>query len=279
VQPRFSVIIPTYGRPEFLAAAIASVIAQTYADFECIVVDDASPDPAVLPPDERLRLVRRDDNGGPPAARNTGIASARGRYLAFLDDDDVWSPDRLKYAVEAHARAPVGVCWQTTLGRGDPPRGRPLEGDVGDTILDGIIPHLGATSIERLRAPRFDERYEASDDVEWWLRVAQDLRVATTPRVGLLYRVHPGARPRTGQRKRLENGFMMLDQHREWFARHPRAQAFRLMRMGLAASKIGDRRMAVRLLVQSFRFNPRFRTAWHAMRVAVAPASVATAEE
>jgi len=164
------------------------------------------------------------------------------------------------------------VCWQSTLGADAPPHGRVLEGDVRDTVLDGIIPHLGATSIERVRAPRFDERYEASDDVEWWLRVAQDLAVATTPRVGLLYRVHQGARPRTGQRKRIENGYMLLEEHSEWFARHPRAESFRLMRMGLSATRIGERRTAFGLLAKSFRLDPKPRTAWHALRALTARA-------
>jgi glycosyltransferase involved in cell wall biosynthesis len=270
VTPTFSVVIPTYGRPQFLAESLASVLAQTYADFECVVVDDASPEPAVLPADPRVRLVRRDSNGGPPAARNTGIDNALGTYIAFLDDDDVWVPDRLAAAAEAHERAPVAVCWQATLGVDAPGSGRSLEGDVSNTILDGGIPHLGATSIERSRAPHFDKRYEASDDVEWWLRVARDLEVATTPRVGLLYRVHAGARPRTGQRKRIENGYMLLDQYSDWFASHPRAKAFRMMRMGLSASRVGDRRLAVRLLAASFRLDPKPRTAWHAARAVVA---------
>jgi glycosyltransferase involved in cell wall biosynthesis len=266
LDPTFSVVIPTFGRPAFLAEAIASVLGQTFADFECIVVDDASPEPASLPADPRLRLVRREQNGGPPAARNTGIDAAEGRYVAFLDDDDIWTPERLASAFEAHRRAPIAVCWQSTLGVDAPPTGRLLEGDVRDTVLDGIIPHLGATSIERVHTPHFDERYEASDDVEWWLRVAQDLRVATTARVGLLYRVHEGARPRTGQRKRLENGYMLLAENAEWFERHPRARAFRMMRMGLSATRIGERRTALSLFTKSFRLDPKPRTAWHALR-------------
>jgi glycosyltransferase involved in cell wall biosynthesis len=269
-MPTFSVIIPTYGRAKFLSEAVASVLAQTEADFECIVVDDASPEPATVPNDARIRLIRRDENGGPPAARNTGIEAASGTYVAFLDDDDVWVPTRLGDALEAHARAPVAVCWQSTLGSTAPPSGRVLEGDVADVVLDAIIPHLGATSVERARVPRFDERYEASDDVEWWLRLTQDCRVATTTNVGLMYRVHSGYRPRTGSSKRLQNGYMMLDEHAQWFAHHPRAKAFRLMRMGLYASRVGERKAAVRLLAQSFRLDPRLRTAWHCLRVAVA---------
>jgi glycosyltransferase involved in cell wall biosynthesis len=270
VAPTFSVVIPTYGRPAFLAEAVASVLAQTDGDFECIVVDDASPEPAVLPDDPRLRLVRREENGGPPAARNTGIDAAVGRYVAFLDDDDVWTPDRLAGAREAHARAQVAVCWQSTLGQDPsvPPHGRVLEGDVRDVVLDGIIPHLGTTSIERVHALHFDVRYEASDDVEWWLRVAQECTVATTQRVGLLYRVHEGYRPRTGQQKRLENGRMLLEEHREWFDRHPRAKAFRLMRMGLSAARIGERATAVKLFAKSLRYDPKPRTAYHLLRAA-----------
>jgi glycosyltransferase involved in cell wall biosynthesis len=270
LDPTFSVVIPTFGRPAFLAEAVASVLRQSFADFECIVVDDASPEPASLADDPRLRLVRREHNGGPPAARNTGIDAARGRYVAFLDDDDIWTTERLSDAFEAHRRAPVAVCWQSTLGVEAPATGRVLEGDVGDTVLDGIIPHLGATSVERVHAPHFDERYEASDDVEWWLRLAQNLRVATAPRVGLLYRVHEGARPRTGQRKRLENGYMLLEEHAEWFACHPRAKAFRMMRMGLSATRVGERRTALSLLTTSFRLDPKPRTAWHALRSLIA---------
>jgi glycosyltransferase involved in cell wall biosynthesis len=270
MTPVFSVIIPTHGRPEYLAAAVASVRQQTFTDFECIVVDDASEQPATLPDDARFRLIRRDVNGGPPAARNTGIAAATGRYLAFLDDDDAWQPRRLEVAAAAHARAPVVVCWQTTMGM-DPEEtsGRVLSGDVADEILDGMIPHLGATTIERTAAPLFDERYEASDDVEWWLRVAHECKVETTRYVGLLYRAHSAPRTRTGHRNRIHDASMLFDQYDEWFRAHPRAKAFRLKRMGLSAVQANDRRLAVRCFIDSLRLRPEFRTAWHALCAAV----------
>jgi glycosyltransferase involved in cell wall biosynthesis len=270
VPPQFSVVVPTYGRPAFLAEALGSVLAQTFADFECIVVDDASPEPPELPGDPRVRLVRREENGGPPAARNTGIRAATGHYVAFLDDDDVWLPGRLAAAAEAHLRAPVAICWQSTLGDDRPPTGRVLEGDVSDIVLDGMIPHLGTTSIERSIVPFFDERYDSSEDVEWWLRVAQQHRVATAPVVGLAYRVHDGPRTRTGQRKRVENGRRLLSEHDDWFRAHPRAKAFRLKRMGLSALKVNDRRTALRCFASSLRLDPKPRTAWHALR-ALAP--------
>jgi glycosyltransferase involved in cell wall biosynthesis len=266
LAPTFSVIIPTYGRSSLLAEAVASVLAQSFADFECIVVDDASPEAPTLPDDPRLQLIIRDRNGGPPAARNTGIAAATGEYVAFLDDDDVWRPGRLSAAAEAHTRAPVAICWQSTLGEPDPEPSRVLEGDVRDTVLDGMTPHLGATSIERGVTPRFDERYEAGEDVEWWWRVAQELCVTTAPYVGMLYRVHAGARPRTGQQKRIENARIFMAEHADWFGAHPRAKAFRLKRMGLSALQIDDRRLALRCFAMSLRLHPQPRTAWHALR-------------
>jgi glycosyltransferase involved in cell wall biosynthesis len=272
MTPQFSVVVPTYGRPAFLAEALASVLAQTLTDFECIVVDDASPNSPHLPDDSRVRLVRRAGNGGPAAARNTGIDAATGRYVAFLDDDDVWTVGRLALAAAAHERAPVAVCWQSTLGAtGTRANGRVLDGRVGDVILDAIVPHLGATSVARDVVPRFDERYDTAEDVDWWLRVAQSLPVATTPEVGLLYRVHDGPRARTALSRRIAGAQMLLDEHRAWFRSHPHAMAFRLKRMGLTALRVDDRRLARRCFRQSLRLDPQPRTAWHALR-ALAPA-------
>ena len=154
MTPLFSIVVPTYGRPEFLGECLASILQQTVEDFEVIVVDDASPEPVELPvEDARVRLLRRDTNGGPAAARNTGMAVAMGTYLAFCDDDDLFAPQRLQLAVEGLERAPVACCFNRYL---DMPAGRPVavEGDVADTILDDMAPHLGRTALRRELAPR-----------------------------------------------------------------------------------------------------------------------------
>src|SRR5208282_4925870 len=100
-----SVIIPTYNRTEQTIAAIDSVLAQTYSNFEVIVVDDGSTDRSgdVIQrfisqrPDgcQQIRFFR-ELNQGASAARNTGIANARGEYIAFLDSDDIWVPEKLE---------------------------------------------------------------------------------------------------------------------------------------------------------------------------------------
>ncbi len=100
--PLISVIIPTYNRAAYLAEAIASVTSQTWSPLELIVVNDGSTDETAAtlaglvakPQPVSLRILCQD-NAGPGAARNAGVAVARGEFLAFLDSDDLWLPDKL----------------------------------------------------------------------------------------------------------------------------------------------------------------------------------------
>jgi len=106
--PLFSVVIPAYKAEKFIALTLQSVYRQTEPDFEVIVVNDGSPDGTggvlARETDPRLRVITQP-NGGECAARNRGIAEARGEFLAFLDSDDAWRPDHLAHArrfFEAH---------------------------------------------------------------------------------------------------------------------------------------------------------------------------------
>lgn len=104
--PLVSVVIPTYGRPEYLQGAIQSVVKQTYRRVEIIVVDDCSPEP-VRPQMARdwseeslsIEFIRHDENKGANAARRTGIHEAEGTFVGFLDDDDYWEPTLLERVV------------------------------------------------------------------------------------------------------------------------------------------------------------------------------------
>lgn len=99
-MPRVSVIIPTYDRADVIGRAVESVLEQTLDDLELVVVDDGSTDatPNVLAKidDDRLTYLQHDENQGGSAARNTGIEYASGDYLAFLDSDDAWRPEKLE---------------------------------------------------------------------------------------------------------------------------------------------------------------------------------------
>lgn len=99
-----SIIVPVYRAKEYIAATCDNVCAQTYGDWELILVDDGSGDGTAelieeyirSHPDRNIRLIRKEKNEGAAAARNTGIDAATGRYIAFLDADDVWLPRRLE---------------------------------------------------------------------------------------------------------------------------------------------------------------------------------------
>ena len=128
--PLVSVIIPSHNRAVLLPRAVESVLAQTYSNLEVIIVDDASSDstPAVMADlvkrDPRVRYFRHETNRYASAARNTGIASARGELIAFLDDDDEWLPEKLakQVPVMLSASPEVGMvyCWMDYYdGRGN----------------------------------------------------------------------------------------------------------------------------------------------------------------
>lgn len=258
-------IIPTHDRPELLRAAVASVRAQTVEDVEIVVVDDASDPPVVL---DDVRVLRSDRPLGPAAARNAGVAAARGRALAFLDDDDEWLPDRLLLARRGLERAPVAVCFSRYLHEPDdtPGRGRVLEGDVSASIREGMIPNLGQTAVRRSAWVPLDESFTASAEIDWWIRVAQQHPVATESEVGLLYRVHEGPRTTIGPAARVSSGMRMLEDHGSYFGGNRRAAAFQWFRIGLTARRTGDRRLARRALVKSFVRHPRPRTVYHLLR-------------
>jgi len=100
MHPKVSVIIPTYNRANFLRSAIQSVLNQTFKDFEVIVVDDASTDNTRQLihefVDDRICYIAHNKNRGGSASRNTGIESSKGKFIAFLDDDDMWMPTKLE---------------------------------------------------------------------------------------------------------------------------------------------------------------------------------------
>jgi glycosyltransferase involved in cell wall biosynthesis len=270
--PTFSVIVPTYGRPEFLSEALRSVEAQQFEDFECIVVDDASPTPTTIDPalGERFRIVRRAENGGPAAARNTGIDQSAGTAVCFLDDDDVWTAGRLSLAVEGLRRAPVAICQRQGLNSHSISKNA-LHGNVSDSILDVMTPHLGQTAVMREVAPRFDERFIGCQDVEWWLRLAKHADVTSDPRVGLLWRSHQTSRHRNGPLARVQGSQLLLELYPEYFREHPRAAAFRNKRIGLMALACGQRRTAILALAASLRLRPDVRTLKHLARALSVP--------
>lgn len=274
-RPQFTVVLTTYNRPTLLRRAVASVVAQTVDDWELLIIDDAGPIPAhVDSNDSRIRVIRRLDNGGLAASRNSGIENAQGENIAFLDDDDLYMPDRLEMAQAATDRAPVTICWNRYFFETSSGNDRLLSGNVHDRILDAITPPVGATTVHRDQILRFNESYQASQDVEWWIRLSAEVDVETVPQIGYLVRRHQGVRHKNTRAARTEASLRMLTvDHPAYFARHPRAAALRWKRVGLQALSDSDYSLARNALIQSIRLSkdPRDiahlgRTVWHQVR-------------
>lgn len=188
-DPLVSVVIPTYGRPEFLREAIESVERQTYRNVEVVVVDDHSPEPVEqllddvsFRSDGRLRFIRHEENQGASAARNTGIEAADGSFIAFLDDDDYWLESKLQRQVETFANAgdEVGLVYtgQKFVANGKTASvwNPSLSGDVTTEMLAGAEIGTFSTVMVRAAVPEvvgeLDERFPCWQDREWLLRVS-----------------------------------------------------------------------------------------------------------
>ncbi len=210
-MPSVSVIIPSYNTSRYLPAALESVLAQTFEDWEAIIVDDGSTDNTKdivdrLRPQFSGRLhYYYQANRGLPAARNAAIMRAAGEFIALLDADDVWMPDRLACGVEHLRRHPAIGFVHARVARIDaagriieypgirPPRF--LSGKIADYIYDRRAHVLCPTVLVRRRCfddvGLFDEQMRATEDRDMWYRIASRFPVGFENKILAHYRITP----------------------------------------------------------------------------------------
>ncbi|HEV2293545.1 MAG TPA: glycosyltransferase family A protein [Tepidisphaeraceae bacterium] len=271
-RPAVTVLIPTYNRADLLPRAIDGVLAQTFADFDILVVDDGSTDdtPGVVARyaqrDPRVKYLRQPHNAGVGAARNRGLREARGEFVAFLDSDDEWMPQKLALQMAQFAQLPeeVGLIYtgvETVSDGGMRTIDRPAHrGDVYPIMLCRNVLH-GAPSGGVIRrnviatAGFFDEDMPAIEDYDYWLRVTRFFKVDYID--APLIRYHD---PRTADRRSLSVPANLAA--REWLYRKHKAEMRRVgaantflresIRRALAAPRPdvwAARRIAARALV------------------------------
>jgi glycosyltransferase involved in cell wall biosynthesis len=202
----FSVVIPTHNRLDFLKQAISSVWAQTYRDYEMIVVDDGSTDGSMdylLSLGSRVTALRQA-NRGPGAARNLGAQRAVGRYLAFLDSDDAWYPWALatfhELIQQYHDPGLIGAATLQFQGQlpdiGQEDLAAECLSDYFETANDPDYIGSGALVVKRAifhRANGFDETMPVGEDLDFYFRVGTCRNfVRVRAPVTLGYRRHPG---------------------------------------------------------------------------------------
>lgn len=217
LEPTFSVVVPAFNAERTIAATMRSVLMQTRSDFELLVVDDGSTDATAervegLAGDPRVRLLRQE-NSGVATARNSGIAAARGRFVSFLDSDDLWLPSYLETmgdALDANDDAGLAFtdAWvwdehvrrfarQTIMVTGNPPVVVPDDPrELFRLLLAGNFVYTSATVRRSVLAEvgGFNGAVSPAEDWELWLRVAAHGHRAVRP-AGVLcvHRVRAGS--------------------------------------------------------------------------------------
>ena len=200
-------MVPTHNRRELLASTLRTIVRQRDAAIEVIVVDDGSRDPDVAAQvtadlaDDRVMLVRNSAPTGVSAARNRGIATARGSWVAFCDDDDLWAPDKL--ALQLAAARTTGRDWVYTGA---------VKIDLQQRVIGGLPPPAPEVALARLphvnpvpggcsgvlasaaalrRVGGFDSGLVNLADWDMWVRLAVTGPPAYVPRPLVAYRMHP----------------------------------------------------------------------------------------
>jgi glycosyltransferase involved in cell wall biosynthesis len=204
-MPKVSVIIPTHNRAQFLRSAIGSVLKQTYQDFEIIVVDDASDDntqEVVTSFDGwHIKYVRHEVNKGDAGSRNTGILISTGRYVAFLDDDDEWLPEKLQAQVGLLEASPAKVGGvYTGLFKVNKTTGKIVAISIpekrGDLFQEMFIESPIVTSCVVLRRQcfdkvgLFDEQIPYNNDYDMWIRIAEQFHFECISEPLVVYHTH-----------------------------------------------------------------------------------------
>jgi glycosyltransferase involved in cell wall biosynthesis len=187
--PLISVIIPTYNRSSLVLEAVDSVFRQTFTDFELIVIDDGSTDETVevfKPYKGRFEYCRQN-NRGVSAARNQGLRMARGQWIAFLDSDDYWLPEKLETQIHFFSQTPEALICQTEEiwirhGRRLNPlnKHQKLSGDIFAPSLRLCLVSPSAVMIKKELFDRvgcFDETLPACEDYDLWLRISSQLPI------------------------------------------------------------------------------------------------------
>jgi glycosyltransferase involved in cell wall biosynthesis len=275
--PEISVIIPAYNASRTVGAAVDSVLAQSFTDFELLVIDDGSQDNTAdvvtARNDPRVKCVRTE-NGGVSVARNRGLDLVAGTYVAFLDADDAWKPTKLEQQHRAISEKPeMGLCFASTEHVDDDLRPialhpAPQRSDYSEALLlEGNIISGSASSVMARtstinEAGRFDPRLSLCADWDMWLRMSVVTRFLALDEALVRYRSIPGTMssdPEVLQR----DTFAMFDKFYANTASAPydrlRDRAYANQWMVCAGSYLhaGRLRQSLRCIVAGLRSDPR----------------------
>jgi glycosyltransferase involved in cell wall biosynthesis len=280
-MPLVSIVIPTHNRASMVVRAVYSAFRQTVRDVEIIVIDDASSDDTearlrklaqeVSGLDDVLVYERLSRNSGANVARNRGLARARGRYIAFLDSDDVWHPEKLarqlgalragsedhafsytgRYRVDEHYRV---------IARQLPTRTENLAQRIRHSNSIGTLSSVLVSTEVAQKSGGFDESLAASQDWDFFIRVLPGCQISVVREPLVMYFDGAVQRISRNHRRRLKSHFVMYRKHlRGRVARRELAEFYRNLAEDLEA--LGKRTLARRFYAQHYWLKRRYRKA------------------
>jgi len=239
-MPEVSVIIPTYNRADKIFSTITSVIKQTFTDIEIIIVNDGEDDKSVQDvidkfDDKRIRLLRNQRKKGSNGARNTGLENANGKYIAFLDDDDSWYPDKIQKQIikfnESSKKVRFVYSGFEIESIEKPGFSRkifpPKKGYVANEIISGNFvgspTPLIDISVFAETGP-YDENLQSSQDWELWIRISEITEFEYVDEVLAKYVIH-GNQISTDLNKKIISFDYIMKKHSNLYKKNKKAFA------------------------------------------------------
>jgi len=271
--PKVSVIIPTYNRQKLLPKAIKSVLNQTFKNFELIIVDDGSTDNTkeiikeFQKRDPRIKYIWQENFGAPAGPKNTGIKNSKGEYIAFLDDDDEWLPEKLEKQIELFEdnigfvgcnilivdqisqllkkfkmpEYPYKIFFEKLLG--------------GDFTFTSSIVVVKREVLDEFGF--FDENLKFGDDWDLWLRISKKYRFAFVPDFLVKYYIHQGSTmPHLHPEKEAKEFEYIFSKYQKDYRRYPVIYSMHLRKLASRYCASGKLNKGRKYYVKSIKLNP-----------------------
>lgn len=278
-MPLISIITPTYDRLKLLRRAIDSVLSQSVTDWEMIIVDDCPerPGEAVVRSynDPRIRYIKHETNKGGAAARNTAMAASRGKYFAFIDDDDEWLPGILERSLRALEGTPpeVGFCFAAIESQY--PDGKKVVTRVPEGIanyheraLGRFAGFMGQTLLVKRVVYEdiggWDPLFPSHQEIEWVIRITKKYKGCGINKPATRFYPEDGhAHIGNNLPKRIRGRELLLDRYHDEFVKHPKTYAKHLFLLAMWYRNLGQYANARLIMEKTLKTNVTLRYITH----------------
>jgi len=271
-KPLISVIIPTYNRANLLSRAIKSVLNQIFKDFEIIVIDDCSIDNTeevikkFQEQDKRIRYIRHEKNKEAAMTRNTGIKVAKGEYIAFLDSDDEWLPEKLEkqFALFRKNEKLGFVSCNALIIDEKSKEGRKYIMPRYKNILEKLLESnfIDSTSSVVIRKDvlnevgYFDEKIKIGEDWDMWIRIAQKYEFDFVKKPLFRYYLHQNNITKTTSNlRKAKDKERIIEKYKDLYKKYPKAYSEQLRGIGSFYLLSNEKTRARIYLKESIKYN------------------------